>query len=88
MPGAEAILLAHVSQKRGDEIGRFGLGFKSVLEVTDSPEFYSRSGSFVWDYDRALADIAEVVPDFVAGESPAPRLRLAFPVDPRRSVCR
>jgi superfamily II DNA or RNA helicase len=82
VPGAQAILLAHVSQKRGDEIGRFGLGFKSVLEVTDSPEFYSRSGSFVWDYDRGLADIAEVVPDFVPGESPAPRLRLAYPVDP------
>jgi superfamily II DNA or RNA helicase len=81
VPGAQAILLAHVSQKRGDEIGRFGLGFKSVLEVTDSPEFYSRSGSFVWDYDRALSDIAEVVPGFVPGSTLAPRLRIAYPVD-------
>jgi superfamily II DNA or RNA helicase len=81
VPGARAILLAHVSQKRGDEIGRFGLGFKSVLEVTDSPEFYSRSGSFVWDYQRALTEIAEVVPGFQPGVTPTPRLRIAYPVD-------
>src|SRR5207302_9161604 len=82
VPGAQAILLAHVSQKRGDEIGRFGLGFKSVLEVTESPEFYSRSGSFVWDYGRALGQIAEAVPGFVPGTTLAPRLRVAYPVDP------
>src|SRR5512132_730106 len=33
VPGVRAILLSNVSQKRGDQIGRFGLGFKSVLEV-------------------------------------------------------
>ena len=82
VPGAEAILLAHVSQKRGDEIGRFGLGFKSVLEVTDSPEFYSRSGSFVWDYERALQEITDVVPQFARDEAPAPRLRIAYPIEP------
>ena len=85
VPGAQAILLAHVSQKRGDEIGRFGLGFKSVLEVTDSPEFYSRSGSFVWDYERALDEIAEAVPSFKPGKSLAPRLRIAYPVEPEAS---
>ena len=37
--GLDAILSSHVSMKRGSEIGRFGLGFKSVLGVTDSPEF-------------------------------------------------
>src|SRR5689334_22023697 len=34
-PGIDAILSSHVSLKRGAEIGRFGLGFKSVLEVTE-----------------------------------------------------
>src|SRR5258705_1243110 len=46
--GVEALLCSHLSSKRGWEIGRFGLGFKSVLGITDSPEFYSRSGSFVF----------------------------------------
>ena len=39
--GVTALLSSHISLKRGNEIGRFGLGFKSVLGVTDRPEFYS-----------------------------------------------
>ena len=36
--GARALLFSHLSNKRGTaEIGRFGLGFKSVLGVTDNP---------------------------------------------------
>ena len=80
--GVRAILLSHVSQKRGDEIGRFGLGFKSVLEVTDGPEFYSRSGSFVWDLERAKKEIAGSVPTFNPNHDAAPKLRIAHPVDP------
>lgn len=82
VPGVRAILLSNVSQKRGDEIGRFGLGFKSVLEVTDNPEFYSRSGSFAWNYERTLAEIGGAVAGFDPDHDPAPRLRLAWPVDP------
>jgi superfamily II DNA or RNA helicase len=83
VPGVRAILLSNVSQKRGDQIGRFGLGFKSVLEVTDSPEFYSRSGSFAWDFNRAVAAVADVVSGFNPVHDPVPKLRLAWPVDPQ-----
>src|SRR5690349_10548139 len=86
--GVRAILLSNVSQKRGDEIGRFGLGFKSVLEVTDNPEFYSRSGSFSWNYDRTLSEIAGAVSGFDPARDPAPRLRLAWPVDPEAAFAR
>lgn len=42
----KGLMLAHTPSKRGTgEIGRFGMGFKSVLGVTDTPEFFSRSGS-------------------------------------------
>ena len=45
--GVRALMFSHLSPKRGTaEIGRFGLGFKSVLGVTDTPAFFSRSGSF------------------------------------------
>ena len=45
--GVKALMFSHLSPKRGTaEIGRFGLGFKSVLGVTNAPEFFSRSGSF------------------------------------------
>ena len=42
--GVRALMFSHLSPKRGtSEIGRHGLGFKSVLGVSDSPEFFSRS---------------------------------------------
>ena len=58
--GVRALMFSHLSPKRGtEEIGRFGLGFKSVLGVTDSPEFFSKSGSF--QFDRAKSARAHPV---------------------------
>ena len=51
--GLVAITHAHLSGKRGDEIGRFGLGFKSVLAVTDTPQVLSRSVSFEFNSQEA-----------------------------------
>ena len=77
--GARALLFSHLSPKRGtDRIGRFGLGFKSVLGVTDSPEFLSRSGSFRWNREQAerqLRDTASDLPSY-------PILRIAEAIDP------
>ena len=81
--GATALLSSHMSPKRGtDEIGRFGLGFKSVLGVTDKPEFFSRSGSFRFDRDWAAGILREIAPDLER----YPVLRLAKPVDPRAAM--
>ena len=44
--GINAVLMSNLSVKRSTEIGRFGLGFKSVLGITRRPLFLSRSGSF------------------------------------------
>ena len=61
--GVKGLMFAHMSSKRGTtEIGRFGMGFKSVLGVTDAPEFYSRSGSVRFDRARAAERIREHVP--------------------------
>lgn len=51
--GLIAITHAHLSGKRGDEIGRFGLGFKSVLAVTDRPQVLSQSVSFEFNSQKA-----------------------------------
>jgi len=56
--GITAITHAHLSGKRGDEIGRFGLGFKSVLAVSDAPQVFSRSVSFEFNSLQARAAIA------------------------------
>lgn len=76
--GADAILSSHLSMKRGAEIGRFGLGFKSVLGVTDRPEFYSRSGSFGFDARLSEERIRAIIPD----AERVPVLRIASPLDP------
>ena len=77
--GAKALLFSRMSTKRGTgQIGTFGLGFKAVLGVSDSPEFFSRSGSFRFDRMESSRRVREVVPD--AEECPV--LRLAEPVDP------
>lgn len=75
--GVRALMFSHMSSKRDTgEIGRFGLGFKSVLGVTDSPEFYSRPGSFRFDRKYAAKRIAKVAP-----ADRYPVLRLPVPVD-------
>ncbi len=79
--GVGAMLGAYVSRKRGREIGRFGLGFKSVLSVSRSPQFFSRSGSFVFSSETALEAIQGVHPP----TGGCPVLRMAFPVEPARA---
>jgi superfamily II DNA or RNA helicase len=76
--GVGALLMSHLSSKRGVEIGRFGLGFKSVLAITRSPEIFSRSGSIRFDPTVAAQRICEVVP---AAER-TPVLRIAESIDP------
>ena len=77
--GARALLFSHLSSKRGtSEIGRFGLGFKSVLGVTDTPEFFSTSGSFRFDRERSTGLLRSIAPDIER----FPVLRLADPIDP------
>ncbi len=77
--GVEALMFSRLSPKRATgQIGTFGLGFKSVLGVSNAPEFFSRSGSFWFDSDRSRKRIQEVVPN----AAHCPVLRLPEPVDP------
>jgi hypothetical protein len=63
LSGLTSVAHAHISGKRGDEIGRFGLGFKSVLAVTDAPQVFSRSISFEFNSSKARTSFAEIAPD-------------------------
>ncbi|WP_211310226.1 sacsin N-terminal ATP-binding-like domain-containing protein [Branchiibius hedensis] len=60
--GLTAISMAYLSAKRGDEIGRFGLGFKSVLAVSDAPQVFSRSISFEFNTPEAQKELRDVKP--------------------------
>lgn len=76
--GIIALMGTHDSVKRDDKIGRFGLGFKSLLAVSDGPRVYSRAGSFVFDREEA----ARVLSDLVPGLDHYPVMRWARAVDP------
>lgn len=80
--GIAALMASHLSTKRSDQIGRFGLGFKSVLGLSDSPEIISTSGSLRWDRSRSRRRILEVVP--TAKRTPV--LRLAEPIDAQEAA--
>ncbi|MCY4460444.1 MAG: hypothetical protein OXC26_08630 [Albidovulum sp.] len=76
--GVEGLMLDRMSSKKNTAaIGRFGRGLKSVLRVSDAPEFYSRSGSFRFDKWRAAKLIAQA-----ASADLYPVLRLPEPIDP------
>ncbi|WP_406348623.1 DEAD/DEAH box helicase [Streptomyces sp. NBC_00144] len=80
--GAETILRMSVSKKRGGQIGRFGVGVKSVLAVTDTPQFFSTSGSFGFDRTWSYAEIRKVRGAAGSGgDFEAPVLRMARPLD-------
>ncbi len=81
--GAETILRMSMSRKRGGQIGRFGVGVKSVLVVTDTPQFFSSSGAFGFDREWALEKIRSVpgVREHLGERFEAPVLRMARPLD-------
>lgn len=80
--GVDTILRMSASRKRGGQIGRFGVGVKSVLSVSDSPEFYSSTGCFGFDKEWSTARVRAVSP--AAQEIPV--LRMARPLDRDRAV--
>ncbi len=77
--GYTALELSHMSPKRDTkEIGRFGLGFKSVLGICETPQFFSLNGSFRFDPGLArqrIRYVAKAVESF-------PTLSLPEPIDP------
>ena len=77
--GADTILRMGVSRKRGGQIGRFGVGVKSVLSVTDAPEFFSREDDKSFGFDRAWAE--ERIRAVQPGVVDVPVLRMARPLD-------
>lgn len=75
--GVDALLGSHVSPKRGKEIGRFGLGFKSLLGLGGRIDVFTRSsGAIRFDPERCRSELKK---KFRVAEAPA--LRLAWPLD-------
>ncbi|WP_027504828.1 DEAD/DEAH box helicase [Rhodococcus sp. UNC23MFCrub1.1] len=94
--GADTILRMGVSKKRSGQIGRFGVGVKSVLSISTAPQFFSVTGSFGFDGEWARDEINLAVkkgqqergeqPVGIVGDTPV--LRLARPLDWTRECAR
>jgi superfamily II DNA or RNA helicase len=77
--GLRALLQAHSSPKRGMQIGRFGLGFKSLLALHGKIDVFSRSVSFRFDPENCQKTIRQELG--LVDDHPCPGLRLAWPLD-------
>ena len=76
--GFRTLLLSHTSHKRDEQIGRFGLGFKSVLQITENPQIFSKTGSIGWSKKNSRSLLEALYP----GLDNYPLLRLAQCLDP------
>ena len=74
--GAMALLGSHTSPKRGNQIGRFGLGFKSLLRLGGRIDMFTKSSGDI-SFDSARCQTL-LMQEFKVTE--APSLRLAWPL--------
>ncbi|GAA2199970.1 sacsin N-terminal ATP-binding-like domain-containing protein [Sinomonas flava] len=70
--GVRAVMASDLSRKDDDRIGRFGIGFKSVLAVTSSPRIFSTSVSFAFDATWAAETLKDA--GFTSPNYPVMRL--------------
>lgn len=83
--GVEALLQSHSSPKRGNQIGRFGLGFKSLLRLGGQLDIFSTSGSLRFDPKRCQSEIRR---EFnLPEDAPAAGLRLAWTLKRNGEEC-
>ncbi|MCL4216961.1 MAG: ATP-dependent helicase, partial [Candidatus Hydrogenedentes bacterium] len=78
--GIDALLRSHSSPKRGNQIGRFGLGFKSLLRLGGKIDIASGEAAFGFDPERCRAELRAQF-----NVQDAPGLRLAWPLDEGRA---
>jgi hypothetical protein len=75
--GLDALLRSHSSPKRGNQIGRFGLGFKSLLKLEGRIDLFTRAcGAIRFDPQRCRDELRR---QFNVADAPC--LRLAWPLD-------
>lgn len=76
--GIRAVCHAFLSPKRDEEsIGRYGLGFKSVLGVSDRPQIFSRTVSFEFN----APETAELFGGMAAPDGRVPLMRVPSLID-------
>lgn len=78
--GVKALLQADTSSKRDNQIGRFGIGFKSLLNLGGRVDILSRSIGLRFDPEETRKRIRREIG--LPSDAPAPGMRLADCLDP------
>ena len=78
--GVKALLQADTSSKRDNQIGRFGIGFKSLLNLGGRVEILSRSIGLRFDPEETRKRIRREID--LPFDAPAPGMRLAECLNP------
>ena len=78
--GLKGLLQSHVSWKRDAQIGRFGLGFKSVLSLSHQPRLLSRSLCISFSESDTLRTMREQ--DVLVPAEGVPVLRMGWQLTP------
>lgn len=88
--GVQSLATLRASAKSGSDagrsVGRFGVGFASVLAVTDEPAVFSRTGGVRFSRSataRAVAELAPLADEVRRRNGHVPALRLPFATDDR-----
>ena len=83
--GIRSVCAAFLSSKRDEDIiGRFGLGFKAVLGVSNNPQIFSRSVSFEFNG----ASTAELFGGMTAPDGRVPLMRVPSSIDAAEAAAR
>ena len=77
--GIVALLSSHSSPKRANQIGRFGLGFKSLLRLGGQIDLFSIGAAMRFDPERCRQELCDQF-----NVTNAPGLRLAWVLDEHR----
>jgi hypothetical protein len=71
--------LHNTTKSASKQIGHKGIGFKSVLEITATPEVYSDIYAFTYNGDRFHEDVQRIMGSGWQSEGALPTLRMPYP---------
>jgi hypothetical protein len=70
--------LHHTTKSTSKQIGHKGIGFKSVLEITETPEVYSDCYAFGFNRQEFASQASKIVGDFSLSQTSLPVLRAPY----------
>lgn len=84
--GLKALIFGSLSEKRGEEVGRFGLGFRSLLRLGGTVDFFSAGIAFRFDPSWCASEARQAARLGPDADAPGMRLVKALNVANERKL--